>query len=231
MKGIRKKVAEHMAHSFYTAPQVTNFHTADVTDLEADRKSKKEEYEKEGIKLTSLVYITKAVANALKQNPMVNSILEDDTIVMKKYYNVGIATATDDGLMVPVIKRVNFKDLKEVAGEIVKLATDARERKLNLMDLKGGSFTISNLGPLGVEHFTPILNSPESGLLGIGRTKEEPVVKDGEIKIRKMLPLSFTYDHRVIDGAVAAKFMQDVVKQLEEDPAKLDQKEEMGGKH
>jgi pyruvate dehydrogenase E2 component (dihydrolipoamide acetyltransferase) len=218
LKGIRKRVAEHMVESFYTAPQVTHFHTANVTKLEQRR----EQLKKEGKGITALAFIIRAVSMTLPKHPLVNSNVEGDEIVMKKYYNIGVAVDTPDGLMVPVLKRANTKTVEQIAEEIKKLSTEARERKINLMDLRGGSFTVSNLGMLGVEHFTPIINYPETALLGIGRVKDELTVLSvdtatGQARIgpQKMLPLSFTYDHRVISGADAARFMQDLVALLE----------------
>ena len=218
LKGIKKKVAEHMAQSFYTSPQVTNFHTADVTLLEKRREQKKTE----GVHVTSLAYILRALGIALQKHPIINSYLEEGEVVMKKYYNVGIAVDTDDGLIVPVAKRVNTKTIEQLAEEIKKLSTEARERKINLMDLKGGSFTVSNLGMFGVEHFTPILNFPETALLGVGKTSDilsilevDKSTGQARMGIKKKLPLSFTYDHCVISGADAARFMKDLVELLE----------------
>ena len=152
LKGIKKKVAEHMVESLYTAPQVTHFHTANATKIEQRR----EQLKKEGKGITALAFIIRAASMTLMNHPLANSMIEGDEIVSKKYYNVGIAVDTPDGLMVPVLKRANTKTVEQIAAEIKKLGTDAKERKINLMDLKGGSFTVSNLGMLGVEHFTPI---------------------------------------------------------------------------
>ena len=233
LKGIKKKVAEHMAQSFYTAPQVTNFHTADVTQLEKRREQKKAQ----GVHVTSLAYILRALGIALTKHPIINSYLEDGEVVMKKYYNVGVAVDTDDGLIVPVAKRVNTKTIEQLAEEIKKLSTEARDRKINLMDLKGGSFTVSNLGMFGVEHFTPILNFPETALLGVGKTDDVLSILDmdkntGQAKmgIKKKLPLSFTYDHCVISGADAARFMKDLVDLLEK-PEELEKAPEAPAGH
>ena len=218
LRGIKRKVAEHMAQSFYTAPQVTNFHTADVTWLERRREERKAQ----GSPVTALAYVVRAISIALQKHPVINSYLEGDEVVMKKYYNIGVAVDTEDGLIVPVVKRANTKTVDQIAEEIRKLSAESRERKINLMDLKGGGFTVSNLGMFGVEHFTPILNYPETALLGVGRTKEVLMVlgvdkATGQARIgpRKMLPLSLTYDHRVISGVDAARFMQDLVSLLE----------------
>lgn len=213
--GVKKIIASKMTESMYTAPQVTNMNEADVTELAELRESEKEKYSKDGIKLTYMPYIAKAVQIALEKNPNLNASVEGDEIVIKKYYNIGIATDTEDGLIVPVVKRVNQKNLKEIVQEIQKLAEEARSRKINLMDLKGGSFTITNLGAIGVEFFTPILNYPETGILGVGRIVEKPVARKGKIELRKMMPLSLTYDHRAVDGAQAARFMNDLIELLE----------------
>lgn len=216
LKGIRKKAAEAMTKSHAQIPPVTNHQEADVTELEILRKHEKEALKAENIKVTSLTYVIKAVTDALQKHPLLNAILEGDMVVMKKYYNIGFAVGTENGLMVPVIKRTNTKNTKEIAAELQKLADEAKSRKINLMDLKGASFSITNIGGMGnVEYFTPIINPPEVAILGIGRTQEKAVVKDGKIEIRKMMPLSLTFDHRVVDGVAATLFMEDVVKNLE----------------
>ena len=215
LRGIKKTVATKMAESIFTSAQLTNMHEADITELALLREKEKSAYEKEGIKITFMPFISKAVALSLKEHPYLNSSLEGEEIVLKKYYNIGIATDTEEGLMVPVVKGIHDKDIKVIAKDIDKLASDARGRKINLMDLKGGTFTISNLGSVGVEFFTPIINHPESAILGVGRIMEKPVVRNGKIEIRKMLSLSLTYDHRIVDGAQAARFMVDVIKRLE----------------
>jgi len=179
------------------------------------REEEKAKHEEEGINLTFMPYIVKAVQIALEKNPNLNASVEGEEIVIKKYYNIGIAIDTEEGLIVPVIKRVNQKDLKSIAQEIQKLADEARSRKINLMDLKGGSFTVTNLGAIGAEFFTPILNYPETGILGVGRIMEKPAARKGKIEIRKMMPLSLTYDHRAVDGAQAARFMNDLIGLLE----------------
>ena len=215
LQGIRKITANKMTESIYTAPQVTNMNEADVTELAELREEEKAKHEEEGINLTFMPYIVKAVQIALEKNPNLNASVEGEEIVIKKYYNIGIAIDTEEGLIVPVIKRVNQKDLKSIAQEIQKLADEARSRKINLMDLKGGSFTVTNLGAIGAEFFTPILNYPETGILGVGRIMEKPAARKGKIEIRKMMPLSLTYDHRAVDGAQAARFMNDLIGLLE----------------
>ncbi|MBI2653974.1 2-oxo acid dehydrogenase subunit E2 [Candidatus Woesearchaeota archaeon] len=214
LHGIKRTMAQKMTESIFTAVQLTNMNEADVTELVALREKEKMQYEKEGIKLTFMPYIVKAVALTLKEHPYLNASLEGEEIVLKKYYNIGVAVDTEEGLIVPVLKGADGKDIKTIAKDIDKLVSDARTRKINLMDLKGGTFSVSNLGSLGVEFFTPILNYPESAILGIGRIMEKPVVKGGKVEIRKILPFSLTYDHRVVDGAQAARFMNDLIERL-----------------
>jgi pyruvate dehydrogenase E2 component (dihydrolipoamide acetyltransferase) len=215
LHGIKKVVAQKMAESIFTAAQLTNMHEFDVTEMAALREQEKAAYEKDGIKLTFLPYIVKAAALCLKEHPYLNASLEGEEIVLKKYYNIGIAVDTEEGLFVPVVKGAEAKDIKTIAKDIDKLVNDAKSRKINLMDLKGGTFSISNLGSLSVHYFTPIINYPESAILGIGRIMEKPVAKSGKVEIRKMLPLSLTYDHRIVDGAQAARFMMDLIVRLE----------------
>ncbi len=215
LQGVKKVVAHKMAESIFTAAQLTNMHEFDVTELAELREKEKIAFEKEGIKLTFLPYIVKAAALCLKEHPYLNASLEGDEIVLKKYYNIGVAVDTEEGLFVPVVKGADAKDIKSIAKDIEKLLNDAKGRKINLMDLKGGSFTISNLGSVGVHFFTPIINYPESAILGVGRIMEKPVAKNGKVEIRKMLPLSLTYDHRIVDGAQAARFIMDLIVRLE----------------
>ncbi|MEK6983515.1 MAG: dihydrolipoamide acetyltransferase family protein [Nanoarchaeota archaeon] len=215
LHGVKKAVSAKMTESIFTAVQLTNMYEVDATELASLREKEKASYEKEGIKLTLMPYIVKAVALCLQNHPYLNASLEGEEIVLKKYYNVGVAVDTEEGLMVPVVKGAQSKDIKSLAKDIEKLANDARSRRINLMDLKGGSFTVSNLGSIGVEFFTPIINYPESAILGVGRLLEKPVVKNGKIEVRKVLPLSLTYDHRVVDGGQAARFMLNVIDKLE----------------
>jgi len=215
LHGVKKIVAQKMAESIFTAVQLTNMHETDVTGLAALREKEKSQYEKEGIKLTFMPYIVKAVALCLKEHPYLNTSLEGEEIILKKYYNIGVAVDTEEGLIVPVVKGAEAKDIKTIAKDIDKLANDARSKKVNLMDLRGGTFSVSNLGSVGVEFFTPIINYPESAILGVGRVTEKPVVRSGKIEIRKMLPLSLTYDHRIVDGAQAARFVNDLIERLQ----------------
>ena len=215
MKGVKKVTASKMTESIFTAAQLTNMHEADVTDLWDLREKEKKAYEKEGIKLTLMPYIVKAVACSLMSHHYLNASLEGEEIVFKKYYNIGVAVDSEEGLIVPVVKGAQAKDMKTIARDIQRLADDAQTRKVNMMDLKGGTFTISNLGSVGVQFFTPIINYPESAILGVGRMVEKPVARNGKVEVRRILPLSLTYDHRIVDGAQAARFALELVERLE----------------
>ena len=214
LKGIRKITAQHMNEA-WKAPQVTLMDEADVTELAAVRDKEKVKAEKKGVKLTYLAYIVKATVEALKKHPLLNASLEDEDIIVKKYLNIGIAVDAGDGLVVPVVKGADKKDIYAIATEIEKYAGLAKTKKLDLMDMQGGSFTISNVGVIAGTFFTPVLNSPEVAILGIGRMAEKAVVRDGKIVVRKMLPLVVTFDHRVVDGAEAARFMADLIGLLQ----------------
>ena len=215
LHGVKKAVAAKMTESIFTAAQLTNTHEADVTELAALREKQKSQYEKEGVKLTFMPFIVKSAALSLMQHPYLNASLEGEEIILKKYYNIGVAVDSEEGLFVPVLKAAQEKDIKTIAKEMQKLSEDVKNRKVNMMDLKGGTFTISNLGSVGVGFFTPIINYPESAILGVGRLAEKPVARNGKIEIRKIMPLSLTYDHRIVDGAQAARFMIDFIKRLE----------------
>ena len=215
LKGVKKITASKMAESIFTAAQLTNMHEADVTELWSLREKEKSKYEKENIKLTLMPFIVKAVAASLMQHHYLNASLEGEEIVFKKYYNIGVAVDSEEGLFVPVVKGAQAKDIKEIAQDIQKMANDVQTRKVNMMDLKGGTFTVSNLGSVGVGFFTPIINYPESAILGVGRMAENPVARNGKVEVRKILPLSVTYDHRIVDGAQAARFALELIRRLE----------------
>src|SRR3989338_8431927 len=149
------------------------------------------------------------------QHHYLNASLEGEEIVLKKYYNIGVAVDSEEGMVVPVVKGAQSKDVKTIAQDIQKMANDVQTRKVNMMDLKGGIFSVSNLGSVGVGFFTPIINYPESAILGVGRVTEKPVVRSGKIEARKILPLSLTYDHRIVDGAQAARFVADLMERLQ----------------
>lgn len=190
---------------------------ADVTDLDALVKKEKEAFKKKGVKMTMMPYLVKAIVATLKKNPYFNAHVDDknQAILLKNYYNIGIAVDTPAGLMVPVVKDADKKSLEEISVSIQDLATRATTRKIKLDELKGGTFTISNVGAIGGIFITPIQNYPEVAIIGVGRTKEKPAVYEGKIAIRKLLPLSLTFDHRIVDGAQAAKFCNELKVMLE----------------
>jgi pyruvate dehydrogenase E2 component (dihydrolipoamide acetyltransferase) len=218
VRGIRRTTAKRMLESQARTAAVTSMEQADVTRLVGMRERLKGPMkEQKGVKLTYMPFIVTAIVRALKLHPLLNSMIDDEReeLVIKKYYNIGVAVAIDDGLMVPVIKAADQKSLWELAEEIALLAKSAQERKIDLADLKGGTFSITNYGVFGGTYGTPIINYPETAILGIGRIMDAPLAVDGVIKVRKVLPLSLTFDHRAYDGAVAAKFLRDLVRLLE----------------
>ncbi len=218
MSRMRKTIAANMVNSVQTIPQLTNFDDADVTELERLRKDSAEGYKAQGIKLTSLAFLIKAVALSLRQHKTVNSSLdmESGQIIHKGYVSIGIAVDTEHGLMVPVIRDADKLTIPALAQEITKIADRAKKREIKPEDMTGGTFTISNLGAIGGTYSTPIINPPEVGILLCGRSRKLPVVTDsGAIEARLMMPLSMTYDHRLVDGAAAARFMNDVIGYLQ----------------
>jgi pyruvate dehydrogenase E2 component (dihydrolipoamide acetyltransferase) len=221
-RGVRKVVAEHMVTSMKTAMHVTHMDEADVTELADVREKEKANAMLRGIKLTYLAFVVKALVAALKEFPNFNASLDDEKMEMvrKKYYNIGIAVDTEEGLMVPVIKNVQGKTMLDIAKEITELAEKARARKLTLEEMRGGSFTITNIGSVGGVFATPIINYPEVAILGIYKIEDRAIVKNGQVVVRKMLNFSVTFDHRVIDGAEAARFGNAIKKHLE-DPGLL----------
>ena len=220
LKGIRKITAEKMTEAVRNAAMVTHHDHVDVTELAEVRNREKEKAAKKGVHLTYLPFIIKATIQALKKHPYVASSVEGDEVIVKKYYNIGVAIDTPDGLIVPVIKGADQKKLYGIANEVNEYVEKAKSRKIDLMDLRGGVFTITNIGVIGSTYFTPIVNYPETCILGTGRIEDRPSVIDGKIEIRKIMPISFTYDHRVLDGAEAARFMNDL-KALLENPKSL----------
>ncbi|HQR50120.1 MAG TPA: dihydrolipoyllysine-residue acetyltransferase [Methylophilaceae bacterium] len=207
---IKKISGANLHRNWVTAPHVTQFDNADITDLEDFRKSMQDEANKRGVKLTTLAFLMKAVVNALRTYPNFNASLSPagDELILKQYYNVGFACDTPDGLVVPVIRNVNEKDVLDIARDLGELSAKARERKLKVEEMQGGCFTISSLGGIGGTAFTPIINCPEVAILGVSRSSIEPVwdAKSKTFEPRLMLPLSLSYDHRVIDGADGARF-------------------------
>ena len=205
---INKLTGQFLHRNWVTVPHVTQFDEADITDLEEFRKSMVAEYKEQGIKITMLVFLMKAVVSALKQFPRFNSSLDatGENLIYKKYYNVGIAVDTADGLVVPVVQNVDRKSLVELATELGEISKKARDKKLKPSDMQGGCITISSLGGIGGTKFTPIVNLPEVAILGVSRSKMQPVWNGSEFEPRLILPLSLSYDHRVIDGADGARF-------------------------
>jgi len=207
---IKKISGANLHRNWVTAPHVTQFDDADITDLEAFRKSMQKEANKKGVKLTLLAFMMKACVNALRAYPIFNSSISPDgeNIIIKNYYNVGFACDTPDGLVVPVVKDVFTKDVLEIAQDLGNLSNKARERKLKMDDMQGGCFTISSLGGIGGTKFTPIINCPEVAILGVSRSSMQPIYKKEtkEFEPRLILPLSLSYDHRVVDGADGARF-------------------------
>ena len=212
MSAIRRATARQMSLSWSIVPHVTQSDLSDITDFEAFRKS-----QTKGPKLTISAFAMKAVVVLLKEYPVFNSSIDvaGNQIIHKKFYNIGVAVDTENGLLVPVIRDVDKKSIAELAEELTSIAERARQRKLDSKDLTGGTFTITNLGGIGGTGFTPIVNYPEVAILGISRGRLEPVVHNGEIVPRLMMPLSLSYDHRVIDGAVAARFTRRLAEMLE----------------
>jgi 2-oxoglutarate dehydrogenase complex dihydrolipoamide succinyltransferase (E2) component len=217
LRGIRKRIAEHMHQSKTTAAHFTYVDEVDMTELIQLREQMKPLAEQKGVKLTYLPFIVKASVAALKEMPILNASIDEakGEIVIKKYYNIGIATATDEGLIVPVIKDADRKSLLEIAMEIERLAKAAREGKIALSDLQGGTFTITSLGALGGLFATPIINYPEVAILGIHEIKKRPVVRDNQIVIRDIMYVSLSFDHRLIDGDVGARFCKKIISYLE----------------
>ena len=207
---IKKLSGANLHRNWVTAPHVTQFDEADITDLEDFRKSMQSDAEKRGVKLTMLAFLIKASVNALKAYPNFNSSLspDGDSLILKNYYNIGFACDTPDGLVVPVVKDVQQKDVLDIARDLGELSTKARERKLKVEEMQGGCFTISSLGGIGGTMFTPIINCPEVAILGVSRSSMQPVYdpKTKAFEPRLMLPMSLSYDHRVVDGADGARF-------------------------
>jgi pyruvate dehydrogenase E2 component (dihydrolipoamide acetyltransferase) len=206
---IKKLSGAHLHRSWVNVPHVTQFDETDITDLEAFRKSLAKEAEAKSVRLTPLVFLMKAVVSALIEYPDFNSSLDvsGENLILKKYFNIGVAVDTPNGLVVPVVRDVDQKGLFDLAAELGGLAAKARDGKLSPGEMQGGCFTISSLGGIGGTQFTPIVNAPEVAILGVARSKMQPVYQDGDFVPKLMLPLALSYDHRVIDGAQGARFI------------------------
>ncbi len=222
LKGVRKRISESMAHSKHTAAHFTYVEEVDMTEVVALRKKTLGEAEKRDVKLTFLPFVIKALIPALKEFPYLNASLDDEKqdIVLKGDYNIGIAADTPNGLIVPVVKNADSKSVWEVSKEIMELAERARNGKSTLEDLKGGTFTITSIGSIGGVFATPIINHPEVAILGVNAIRKRPMVHDDQIVIREMMYLSHSVDHRVVDGAGAARFMNRLIYFLTE-PSRL----------
>jgi pyruvate dehydrogenase E2 component (dihydrolipoamide acetyltransferase) len=218
LRGIRRTVAKRMAEASKRVAEVTIWEDADVTELEQVRAKEQRVAGEKGVKLTYLPFLIKAVIPALKAHPYFNASLDElaEAIILKKYFNIGIAVDTSDGLIVFVIKNADEKNILDLAREIATLAEKARLRKIDLHELKGSTFTITNYGVVGASYGTPIINYPEVAIVGLGKIEDRPVVRSGQIAIRKIMPLSLAFDHRVIDGVEAGRFLGVVIQHLED---------------
>lgn len=222
MSKIRKTIAAHMSKSWSAVPRVSNFDDADITDLENLRMSVPQDFLGPGIKLTLMPFVMRAVAIALRHHPLLNASIDEEheQIVYKEYVNLGIAVDTPRGLVVPVIRNADRLSIPELARALVQVAQKARNVDFTVDDLRGGTFTISNLGAVGGTYSTPIVNYPEVAILLVGRSRWLPVVREGQIVARYMMPLSLSYDHRLVDGATAARFLNEIIDWLQS-PGKL----------
>ena len=218
MSKIRKTIGAQMNKSWTTVPRVTNFDDADITELEVFRQASKGDYASRGLKLTTMPFLIKAVATALMNHPAINATVdaENEQLIYKDYVNLGIAVDTDRGLVVPTLKNAHQLSIPGIAAALADLAGRVRDNNFGMADLRGGTFTISNLGAIGGTYSTPIVNVPEVAILLVGRSRKLPVVMpDDTIEPRLMMPLSISYDHRLVDGATAARFLNDVIGYLE----------------
>lgn len=212
---IRQTISRRMVESKVSIPHVTQFDEADISALNELRKKYAPAYEKKGARLTLTSFVLKITATALKKFPLFNASLDEATneLVLKSYYHLGLAVDTDQGLLVPVIRNVDQKDLLQLSKDITEMAEKARARKVSLEEMRGGTFTISNQGGIGGAHFTPVINKPEVAILGLGRGAMKPVVTGaGKIEPRLLMPMGLSYDHRVIDGGEAARFIVELVQ-------------------
>ncbi|MBI5211028.1 MAG: 2-oxo acid dehydrogenase subunit E2 [Elusimicrobia bacterium] len=218
VRGVRRRIAAAMSESLAHTAQVTTMDEVEVDELWRIREKMKAQAEREGVHLTLMPFVVKAVVGALKRVPEMNMSLDEEKgeLVLKAYYNVGVAVDTQDGLIVPNIKAADGKSILQIAREMSDLAQRARRRTLEVKDLKGGTFTVTNYGSIGGLFGTPIVNHPETGILGVGRLAEKPVAREGAIRVGRVLPLSLTFDHRNVDGAHAQHFLNDVMRHLKD---------------
>ncbi|MBI4223456.1 MAG: 2-oxo acid dehydrogenase subunit E2 [Deltaproteobacteria bacterium] len=223
LRGLRRKIAEHMSLSRRTAAHFTHVDEADLTDLAALRESAQATAKAKGVKLTYLPYIIKAVIEGLKKYPQVNASLDEEKqeVILKRYYNIGVAVATEEGLIVPVVKNADRLSLWDLAAEIWRLGEAARNKKIALEELKGGTFSLTNIGSIGGVMSAPIINYPEVAIMGLHQIKPRPVVKNDKIVVRQIMYISISADHRVVDGAEVAVFLKEVIQILENPKGKL----------
>ena len=219
---IRKTIAAKMHESWSTVPRVTNFDDADITELEKMRQASKADYLQAGIKLTSMPFVVKAVAMALRNHPLLNASLDLDNnhIRYKHYVNMGVAVDSERGLVVPSLRNADRLSIADTAKELAALAQKVRDNQFTVDDMRGSTFTISNLGAIGGTYSTPVVNVPEVAILLVGRARKMPIVVDDRVVVRLMMPLSLSYDHRLVDGATAARFLNEVISSLES-PSRL----------
>src|SRR3989344_2641854 len=218
LKGVRKVIAQNMIRSLSQTAQVTAMEDIDVSKLWVIRQKEKEHFAIEGVRLTFMPFVIKALIKALQEHPKLNSSIEGEDIVVRKYYNIGVAVQTEAGLMVPVVKIAEKKSIAQIAKEIEDLAERARNRTIDSMELKGSTFTITNYGSVGGTYATPIINLGEAAILGMGRIFDRVVLdeKTGKVKNAKILPISLTFDHQILDGAEANQFIETLRRYLEE---------------
>ncbi|HAM35052.1 MAG TPA: hypothetical protein DEB40_07585 [Elusimicrobia bacterium] len=218
LRGVRRRIAQAMTESLARTAPVTVMDEADVEELWAIREKMKGQARKEGVRLSLLPFLVKAAVGALKRVPEMNTTLDDERgeVVFRAYYHIGVAVDTQDGLIVPNVKDADKKSILQLARELEDLAQKSRRRTLDVKDLKGGCFTITNYGSIGGLFGTPIINYPEAGILGVGRMADKPVAEQGAIRVKKVLPLSLTFDHRLVDGGHAQHFLNDVIRHIED---------------
>jgi pyruvate dehydrogenase E2 component (dihydrolipoamide acetyltransferase) len=220
MSSLRRTVSRRMAQSWSSVPKINQFDDADITDLLALRKKHAAAYEKKKARLTLTPFIIKVIANALRKHPRINASLDETTheIVFKDYYHIGVAVDTEAGLIVPILKDADKKTLLDLSRELNDVTERTRQRKVGIEELQGGTFTISNQGSIGGSYFTPIIYAPQVAILGVGQGGPKPVVAAGKVTVRTLMPLCLSYDHRVLDGGDAVRFLKDVVAGLQTFP-------------
>lgn len=224
LRSLRRKTARHMVTSMVTVPHVAHMDEADVTELDAMRRRMREKLgDRPGARLSLLPFVIRAAASCLRRHPELNASLDPATeeLILKRYVGVGVAVDSGHGLIVPVVRDADRRSVLDISASVEDLAGRARASKLTVDDLRGGTFTVTNVGPLGGTGMVPAINYPEVAILGMARAQEKPVVRDGAVVIRTILPLTLAFDHRVADGADAARFMADLVRLLSDPTAFL----------